>query len=174
MAVSPVVIKAVITAATDKRTWKIVGIVIAAALAPIIIVVMLLGSIASSVDSANRKLLDHAFKGESVTEIVTSEQLETLQDMRTRLENLSAEIEKFDGSLDEDLVKAVFYCLNFGSKFNNEDEFDYNAFCECFEEMSLDDFDEIISKLNEKFPQYTNSDELKTDVETVYGHLKEG
>lgn len=174
MAVPPFVMKLAVTAATDKRTWKIIGVLIAAALAPIIIAVMLLGSIVSSVDSANKKLLDHAFKGESITEIVTSEELEALQSMRTRLENLSAEIEKFEGSLDEDLVKAVFYCLNFSTEFNDENEFDYGTFIECFEEMSLGDFDEILSKLNEKFPQYENSEELKSDVETVYIHLKEG
>lgn len=171
MAVPPILIKLAATAATDKRTWKVIGILIAAALAPIIIAVMLLGSIASSVDSANKNLFDHAFKGESIAEIVTSEELETLQNMRTRLENLSAEIEKFEGSLDEDIVKAVFYCLNFGREFD-DDEFDYNAFCECFNEMSLGDLDEIILKLNEEFPQYTNSEDLKSDVEEVYERLK--
>ena len=40
MAVSPVVIKAIITAATDKRTWKAVVVLITAVLMPIIIVIL--------------------------------------------------------------------------------------------------------------------------------------
>lgn len=173
MAVPPILIKLAVTAATDKRTWKVVGIVIAAALAPIIIAIMLIGTISSSIDAANDMLFGHIFMDKTITQTVTSEQLETLNDMRSRLGNLKSAMEEYEGSLDENLVKAAFYCLNFGAEFDDA-EFDYAVFCECFEELSLDDFDEIISKLNEKFPQYENSEELKSDVETVYIHLKEG
>ena len=63
MAVSPVVIKAVITAATDKRTWKALAILIAAILSPIIIVVMMIAAMFSGVESANNDLLDYSFVG---------------------------------------------------------------------------------------------------------------
>lgn len=35
MAVSPVVIKAIVTAATDKRTWKVLAILLAAIFMPL-------------------------------------------------------------------------------------------------------------------------------------------
>ncbi len=171
MAVPPILIKLAAAAGTDKRTWKVVGIVIAAALAPIIISIMLIGTIVSSIEAANDMLFGYVFMDKTITQTVTSEQLETLNDMRTRLGNLKSTMKEYEGSLDENLVKAVFYCLNFGREFD-DDEFDYNAFCECFEEMSLGDLDEIILKLDEEFPQYTNSEDLKSDVEEVYERLK--
>lgn len=171
MAVSPILIKLAATAGTDKRTRKVVGIVIAAALAPIIIVIMLIGAIVSSIEAANNMLFGYVFMDKTITQTVTSEQLEKLQDMRSRLGNLKSAMKEYEGSLDEDLVKAVFHCLNFGREFD-DDEFDYNTFCGCFEEMSLDDLDEIILKLNEEFPQYTNSEDLRSDVEEVYERLK--
>lgn len=61
MAVSPVVIKAIVTAATDKRTWKAVAVLIAAILMPIIIVILMIISIFSGVESANKNLLDYSF-----------------------------------------------------------------------------------------------------------------
>ncbi len=171
MAVPPILIKLAATAGTNKCARKFVGIVIAAALAPIIISIMLIGTILSSIEAANDMLFGYVFMDKTITQTVTSEQLETLNDMRTRLGNLKSTMKEYEGSLDENLVKAVFYCLNFGREFD-DDEFDYNAFCGGFEEMSLGDLDEIILKLNEDFPQYTNSEDLKSDVETMYERLK--
>lgn len=53
MAVSPVVIKAIVTAATDKRTWKALAIMLAAIFMPLILLILMIAAMFSGVETAN-------------------------------------------------------------------------------------------------------------------------
>ena len=56
MAVPVVVVKAIAVAATDKRVWKVVAMIIAALLMPIIIVILMICALVSGTESANQKV----------------------------------------------------------------------------------------------------------------------
>ena len=172
MAVHPLVVKAIITAATDKRTWHLIAVLIAAILMPIIIVVLLVASLFAGTQTANRNLQDYSFKGKLMPLSFTAEQREVIRDMRGWLGDLDDAIDNYDGSLDEDLVKAVFYCLQFGKELQtNDDDFDYGKFCECFEDLSYEELDEAVENLLDEFPQYEISYNLSYAVGKVYEYL---
>ena len=156
MAVSPAVIKAIITAATDKRVWKIVGIVIAAVLMPFIIVILMICALVSGTENANQSLLDYSFKDVSISQDFTDEQQKVIKDMREwlgELDDIISEKEN-DGeySLDGNMVRAVFYCLNFGEEL--DEDFDYEMFCQCFEDIGIEQLEMALQNVSEKFPQY--------------------
>ena len=79
-----------------------------------------------------------------------------------------AENEK-EYSLDGDMVRAVFYCLQFGTEIS--EGFDYDEFCECFDGLTMERLDEALQNISEKFPQYYITDNLKTAVQNVYLYL---
>lgn len=82
MAVSPVVIKAIVTAATDKRTWKALAILLAAIFMPLILLILMIAAIFSGVESANNELLDYSFVGTAMPDNFTDEQRGTIENMR--------------------------------------------------------------------------------------------
>ncbi len=174
MAVPPIVIKLAVTAATDKRTWKAVAALIAAVFVPIIVAVMMIGALFSIVETANNNLLDYSFSDVSVPEEFTEEQQETIENMRDWLEQLDeviaekiADNEEF--SLDENMVRAAFYCLNFGE--NLDEDYDFELFCECFENADYEDLETILQSVAEEFEQYEINENLVCSVEKVYGYL---
>lgn len=174
MAVPPIVIKAIATAATDKRTWKVIAVLIAAILMPVIIVILMIAALVSGTDSVNRNILDYSFADAKIPKNFTREQREAIADMREWLDELDDAIEEYDGSLDEDLVRAVFYCLQFGEELQTDGEgFDFNSFCECFEGLSYDGSDEWAEIFSEKFPQYDVGYNLKYAVGKVYEYLEQ-
>lgn len=170
MAVPVAVIKAIATAATDKRAQKAAAILITALLMPIIILILLICSLASGTENANQNLLDYSFKGTSISEDFTEEQKEAIEDMRNNLEELDSEISDSEYSLDADMVKAVFYCLQFGKE---ADDFDYDSFCECFDGLTAGQLDEALENVSEQFPQYEIDGNVKSAVQSVYLYLKQ-
>ena len=82
MAVSPVVIKAIVTAATDKRTWKVLAILLAAIFMPLILLIFMIAAMFSGVETANNDLLDYSFVGTSMPSEFTDEQRGVIEDMR--------------------------------------------------------------------------------------------
>ncbi len=171
MAVSPAVIKAIVTAATDKRTWKAVVVLVAAILMPIIIVILMIASIFSGVESANKNLLDYSFFNAEISADFTDEQRGAIENMRDWLSELDEEIsEKENGSFDENLVRAAFYCLNFGG--NIDEDFDYDAFCECFEDEDIKQLETALLNISEEFPQYEITGNLLVSIKKVYDYLE--
>ena len=170
MAVSPVVIKAVITAATDKRTWKALAILIAAILSPIIIVVMMIAAMFSGVESANNDLLDYSFVGASMPSEFTDEQREMIENMRNWLgeldEIISEKENDEDCSLDENMVRAAFYCLNFGAEL--DEDFNYGAFCDCFDGLTFEQLETALQNVSEHFPQYEIAENIVYSIPKVY------
>ena len=173
MAVPVVVVKAIVVAATDKRVWKVVAVIIAAILMPIIIVILMICALVSGTESANQSLLDYSFKDVSISQDFNDEQREAVEDMRNWLAELDTVIAENENeySLDEDMVRAVFYCLQFGAEM--AEDFDYDSFCECFDGLTLNQLDEALQNISEKFPQYEITENLKTTVQSVYKYLKQ-
>lgn len=173
MAVPVVVVKAIAVAATDKRVWKVVAVLLAALLMPIIILILLICSLVSGTESANQSLLDYSFKGVAISEDFNDEQrgvVENMQDWLAELDTVISENEN-GYSLDGDMVRVVFYCLNFGGSL--DEDFDYDLFCECFDKLTIDRLDEALQNISEKFPQYEITDNLKIAVQNVYEYLKQ-
>ena len=56
-------VKAAIAAATDKRTWKAVGVLIAAILTPFILVIVMILSLLSGTSQHNNAAIDLCFNG---------------------------------------------------------------------------------------------------------------
>ena len=171
MAVPVVVIKAIAIAATDKRVWKVIAVIIAALLMPIIIVILMICALVSGTESANQSLLDYSFKGASISQDFNDEQQNAIKNMRDWLAELDTVIAENENgySLDRDMVRAVFYCLQFGTEIAAN--FDYNSFCECFDGLTMEQLDEALQNISEKFPQYSITENQKTAIQNVYLYL---
>ncbi len=172
MAVPVVVVKAIATIATDKKARNAVLVLIAAILMPIIILILLICSLVSGMESANKSLLDYSFKGVSISEDFNDEQRGAVEDMRDWLAELDSVIAEMESeySLDADMVKAVFYCLNFGGSI--DEGFDYKLFCECFDGLTVLQLDEALENVSEQFPQYEITEDVMVAAEKVYKYLK--
>lgn len=173
MAVSPAVIKAIATAATDKRTWKVLAILLAAIFMPFILLILMIAEMVSGVESANNELLDYSFVGTAMPDNFTDEQCGVIEDMRewlSKLDGIISEKENDeDCSLDRNMVRAAFYCLNFGGEL--AEEFDYEAFCDCFDGLSFEQLKTALQNVLEKFPQYIITENIEYSIPKVYEYL---
>ena len=112
--------KAALTLATDERTWKVVGIIIAAALTPFIIVIVAILGMGSGAAHHNNAALDLTFNGGAIPASMPPEYQTHILEMRaafTALDNAKAAIGReaeWEGELDMLRVKSVFYALYFG------------------------------------------------------------
>lgn len=128
-------VKAVVAAATDKRTWKVIAVVFTAASMPLILAVLVLMSFLSGGASSNISVVNLVFQGGSVPADAPAEyrqHIENMQDAFGKLDDAIARlnIASEDGSLDATRVKAVFYSLYFGA--NSLKDVDHSAFVDCF------------------------------------------
>jgi len=130
-------VEAAIAAATDRRTWKAVGILIAAILTPLILAVVMIVSLLSAAAEHNNAAIDLCFNGGAVSSQVPEDYAAHVRDMRnsfgeldTAISDISSRVE--DGSIDTTRVKAVFYSLFFGAENLRMDSSDYRAFADCF------------------------------------------
>jgi len=173
MAVPPIVIKAALTAATDKRFWKVVAIIITAILMPLILLILMLAAMLSGVETANNNLLDYSFAGVSIPAEFTEEQHSAIENMREwlgELDEIIAEKEKDEEhSLDGNMVRAAFYCLNFASDL--DEDFDFEDFCECFEDTKYEDLEMALKAVSEEFPEYEITGNLIYSIGKVYDYL---
>lgn len=92
MAVPVVVVKTIAVAATDKRFWKVLAVIIAALLMPIIIVILMICALVSGTESANQSLLDYSFKGASISQDFNDEQRNAIENMHDWLAELDTAI----------------------------------------------------------------------------------
>lgn len=171
MAVPVVVLKAVATAATSKKGRNVLAVLIAAILMPIIIVILMICALVSGTESANQNLLNYSFKGVSISQDFTDEQQNAIENMRDWLAELDTVIAENENgySLDGDMVRAVFYCLQFGKDIAAN--FDYDSFCKCFDGLTMEQFDEALQNISEKFLQYSITENQKTAIQNVYLYL---
>lgn len=175
MAVSPAVIKAIATAATDKRTWNTLAILLAAIFMPLILLILMIAGMVSGVESVNNALMDYSFAGAEIPEEFTDEQRGAIEDMREwlgELDDIVSEKENDEErSLDGNMVRAAFYCLNFGGEL--DEAFDYGAFCECFDGLTFEQLDTALQNASEHFSQYEITETLTCLIQQVYGYLNE-
>lgn len=171
MAVSPAIIKILATAATDKRTRTIAAAIIAAIFIPTILQILMIGSIVSSMETANNSLLDCSFSGAKIPDNFTVEQRVAIENMRDWLVELDEIIEEKDEdcSLDRNMVRAAFYCLNFGGEL--DEDFDYETFCGCFEELTFEQLKTALQNVSEEFPQYIITGNIEYSIPKVYEYL---
>ncbi|MCX4357921.1 MAG: hypothetical protein OSJ43_17175 [Oscillospiraceae bacterium] len=173
MAVSPVVIKAVITAATDKRTWKALAILLAAIFMPLILLILMIAGMFSGVESANNDLLDYSFVGTAMPDNFTDEQCGVIEDMRDWLGDLDDIISEKendeDCSLDGNMVRAAFYCLNFGGEL--DEKFDFESFCDCFDGLTIEQLETALQNVLEEFSQYVITENIRYSIPKVYEYL---
>lgn len=173
MAVSPAIIKILATAATDKRTRTIAAAIIAAIFIPTILQILMIGSIVSSMETANNSLLDCSFSGTKIPDNFTDEQRCAVEKMRDWLGELDEIIDEKDDecSLDGNLVRAAFYCLNFGGEL--DEDFDYETFCGCFEDLTVEHLETALQNVSERVPQYEITAYLSCGITKVYEYLNE-
>lgn len=129
--------KAALALLTDKRTWTVIGSIVAALLLPFILLIVVLCSMLSATANHNNAAVDLCFNGGPIPASMPAEYREYILDMRACFESLDsaiAEVESQmeDGSLDDIRVKAVFYALFFGSENLRLEAERARAFVDCF------------------------------------------
>ncbi len=173
MAVPPIVIKAIATAATDKRTWEFVAMIIAAVFLPVILCVMSVAILVTGAESSSVSLLEYSFNSEELPSGVSEEQRQAVENMRLWLVKLHEEITEYpdSGSLDVNLVRAVFYCVNIGCEAVVTQP--YTDFLSCFEEKNAEDLQEVSEDISEQFPEIKISENQLSGIRKVYDFLNE-
>lgn len=175
MAVPVVVAKAILLGATDKKARNIFAVIIAAALTPFIAIILIVLSIFGGVEDANKSLLDYSFTDAYIPADFNDEQRKAIENMREQLAELDTAIaEKEENSLDGNMVRAVFYSLQFGAEISeNENIFDYHGFCNCFEGLTIEQLDAVLENVSASFPQYEITENHKQMIQKVYEYLSE-
>ena len=169
-------VKAAVAAATDKRTWKAVGVLIAAILTPFILIIVMIVSMLSATADHNNTAIDLTFYGGSISEQVPTEYRQYIEDMRESFSELDTAVSEItpmleDGSLDSIRMKAIFYSLFFGAENLKMNADDYRTFADCFvqyEERTRTVTDE---DGNETEETYTVAIPI-TDLGTTYANLE--
>jgi len=124
--------------ATDKRTWKAVGILLAAILTPFILLVFVICSMLYGTASHNNAAVELTFFGGSIPASMPSDYAEYITEMRSCFSSLDSAIkdvesEMEDGdSLDSNRAKAIFYALYFGTDHLRLRSAAAKEFVECF------------------------------------------
>lgn len=175
MAVPVIVVKALLLGATDKKARNIFAVIIAAILVPFITIILIILSLFGNLESANNSLLDYSFTDIEIPENFNVEQRTAIENMRKQLAELDILIaEKEENSLDGNMVRAVFYSLEFGAETPEENEniFDYERFCNCFEGLVFEQLDIALKNISNNFPQYEITENHKAMIQNVYEYLK--
>lgn len=127
-------VKAAMAAAIDKRTWKVVGIILAAILTPFILIVVMIMSFLSGTANHNNTAIQLAFRGGIISEKVPEDYRQYIGDMQSDFLKLDSVITKLapiiEGNLDSTQIKAIFYSLYFGT--DSLQGIDYQKFVDCF------------------------------------------
>lgn len=128
-------VKAAVAVATDERTWKVVGMIVAAILTPLILIIICLMSLLSGTSSHNNAAVDLSFNGGIVDSQMPQEYRQYICDMQNSFESLDGAITEINSicesdSLDSIRVKAVFYALYFGQ--DSLRSVDYRNFVDSF------------------------------------------
>lgn len=174
MAISPVILKKLVAAALDERARKAAAVMTTSCLMPIILLILMIASAFSETNAKNKELLDYSFAGASLPSGISDEQRGTIENMREWLGELNEIISEKENdeerSLDENMVRAAFYCLNFGGEL--DDDFDYRAFCNCFDGLTIEQLETALQNVSGEFPQYEITEILRYSIEKTYEYLK--
>ena len=87
-----------------------------------------------------------------------------------KLDDIIAEKESNEEhSLDRNMVRAVFYCLNFGGDIG--EDFDCGMFCECFGWLTFEQLETALQAVSEQFLQYEITENISQYIQKVYDYL---
>jgi len=130
-------VKAAIAAAADKRTWKVIGVVIASILTPILLIVIMIMSILSGGSDHNKAAIDLCFNGGSIPAAMPAEyasHISNMSDCFAALDGAISEVEAMTegGALDNIRIKSIFYSLHFGAENLSLSASEALAFVDCF------------------------------------------
>jgi len=130
-------VKTAVTLATDKRTWKAIGVVIASVLTPVILIVVMLMSILSGGSEHNKAAIDLCFNGGSIPTAMPAEYASHISSMSGCLNVLDKAISEAEagmegGALDNIRIKSIFYSLYFGAENLSLSQAEARAFVDCF------------------------------------------
>lgn len=180
MAVHPLVLKALIAAPKNKKFFTIIAVILTTLLMPIILVVVILVYVTSGATDASNALRDCCFKDAPVPPYFTNEQVRAIWSMKADLkeieEVIAGKVEEDDSVLyDENMVKAVFYCLQFG--FRKDDfiipDIDIGEFVEYFEDKTMDDLLVILNEIAADYEVYKITGNTGVAVREIYNYLNE-
>ncbi|MFR4988930.1 M23 family metallopeptidase [Anaerotruncus colihominis] len=135
---NPALIKAAVMLAADKRTWKVIAVLLAAILTPFILIVVVICSLLSGTAHHNNAAVELTFYGGDLLITMPGEYRDYITEMRACFSSLDSaiadvEAEMEDGdSLDGIRVKAVFYALYFGSDHLRLRSAAAREFVDCF------------------------------------------
>jgi hypothetical protein len=132
-----IAIKAAIAAATDKRTWKVIGILIAAILTPLILMIVMILSLLSGTSEHNNAAIDLCFNGGVVASSAPAEYRAYIGQMSecfSVLDKAVSDVEAgMEGStLDSVRIKSIFYSLYFGAESLALFDAEARSFVDCF------------------------------------------
>ena len=173
---NPALIKAAVVLLTDKRTWKAIGVVIAAILTPFILLVVILCSMLSGTANHNNAAVELTFYGGSLPITMPSEYKDYITEMRDCFSSLDGAIATVEGmmedgdSLDSNRIKAVFYALNFGTEDLSLRRAKAREFVDCFVEYR----DCIHTETDEDGEEYTYTHTRAYPIEdlpTIYANV---
>lgn len=130
-------VKATVALATDKRTWKAIGVVIASILTPFILVSVMILSILSAGSDHNKAAIELSFNGGSIPSAMPAEYASHISDMSNCFAVLDEAISEAEarmegGALDNIRIKSLFYSLNFGAENLSLSQAEARAFVDCF------------------------------------------
>lgn len=170
-------VKAAVAAATDKRTWKSVAVLIAAILTPFILIIVMIVSMLSATADHNNSAIDLTFYGGSISEQVPTEYRQYVEDMRESFSELDTAVSEItpmleEGSLDSIRMKAIFYALFFGTENLKMNADDYKNFADCFVQYEQRTRTVTDEDGNETEETYTVAIPI-TDLATIYGRLEQ-
>ncbi len=180
MAVHPLVLKAIAAAATDKRTWKFLAVLIAALLTPVIFLIICVVMIFSSAEATSYSVIEYCFTDAELPQNMPEDEQTAIENMRLWLSELEEEMTEYEetDSLDESLVKAVFYCthIRYEPQYNADGEelpIDYEAFVLCFEEKTITNLPEISESLSEQFAYIKLTANHSSAIQNAYTFIQE-
>lgn len=175
-------VKAAIAVASDKRTWKAIGVVIASILTPIILIVVMIASILSAGSDHNKAAIDLSFNGGGIPAAMPTEYSSHISDMSgcfTVLDGVISDVEAQmeGGSLDNIRIKSLFYSLNFGAENLSLSQAEARAFVDCF--ITTEDGSAVPTNLEAVYQKLSQlgfavTDEVKANAQKIYERIAFG
>ena len=175
-------VRAAIAAATDKRTWKAIGVIIASILTPIILIVVMIMSILSGGSDHNKAAIDLSFNGGSMPAAMPAEYASHISDMSNCFAVLDEAISEAEarmegGALDNIRIKSIFYSLNFGAENLSLSRTQACAFVDCF--VAYEDGAAVPASLETAYERLslsgiTVTGEIKANAQKIYELLASG
>ena len=153
---SPILIKTLVTLATDKKIRKQILMLISIILSPLILIIVFVFSIGSAAANHNVSVVELCFNSDEIPTNMSADYKNIIENMRNNFKNIDLEIENIInenevvGEVDEIRIKSIFFSLF----IEEEQSINFEKFVDCF------------FTLEEKIKTTTNDD--GTEIEEVY------